>query len=98
MANTFIYGATLDLSHSKCFTCAHRLRRVLEPEDLAEYDITDEMLENEGIDPDGGIVLEQHTCILCGLDLDGSVVECSHYKDKRAKNLFGFIDDNFKNY
>ena len=74
------------LRTSKCFTCQHRMSRVVEPitqEDIEYY------LELLGINEEDDVELymEQHTCLITNEVIDGIIRECTKYKPTSMSSL-----------
>ncbi len=68
------------LEQSKCFTCRHRLSRVIEPISLEDKEYYLEMLDIEEDEETYELYIEQHKCLITDEDLDGIIRECSQYE------------------
>ncbi len=69
---------------SICFSCKHRISRVIEPVLQEDKDYYLDLLGVEdGVDSNGEeideVMLEQHRCLLLDDDIDGIVHECNRY-------------------
>ena len=68
-----------------CAECIYLFSRTLEPFDMTELDLDFEALGLEGDGED--LLLEQHICLLTGLDIDVRVLECNQAKQEQGKSL-----------
>lgn len=72
------------LKGTKCEFCEHRLTRVMEPFDFDIEDLMAMGLTEEELDT---LTLEQHICSFISADIDGRVIHCNKFKDKRLNLL-----------
>lgn len=73
------------LEQSKCFNCKHRFSRVITPvtqEDIDYYlgFLEEDEEDEEGINDDYELQIEQHICLITNEDIDGIIIECSHFE------------------
>ena len=78
-----IYDGSFPIEHSLCFTCEHRLTRIIVPISYESFgiDIDDyELKENELLR------VEQHICLkVSDMEYLGLVTECNQYTLKKEK-------------
>ena len=64
---------------SKCFTCQHRLSRLVEPITQEDREYYLEFMDIDDTDS-YDLYIEQHKCLMTDEDLDGIILECNKYK------------------
>lgn len=67
------------LKKSKCYTCRHRLSRVVEPATQEDKEYYMEVLDIEDSE-DYDLYIEQHKCLMTDEDIDGIILECNQYE------------------
>ena len=67
------------LDETLCKDCVYRMSKVISPLDPEDFGITESDLEEMGIDEDGELMIEQHTCLVSNTDMDYLVKECNHH-------------------
>ena len=66
------------LTESKCYTCKHRLSRVLEPLSPEDKEYYMDVLDIEDVG-EYDLYIEQHKCLMTDEDLDGIIRECNQF-------------------
>lgn len=77
-----VYTQEFPIEDSLCFTCKHRLSRVLVPIDPEAMGID---LDEVDLDEEENLVVEQHTCTAIMQDMDYIVSACSKFEDTRKE-------------
>lgn len=65
------------MAQSLCFSCIHKVSRIIVPLDYESFGINDEMLEELGKGED--LLLEHHLCGKFNAELDYLVLDCPAY-------------------
>lgn len=77
------------IEQSLCKDCDYRISREIKPlESAIEF-----WEESLGIEINDETILETHTCILLGMDLDHIVINCNKYKSNNPENPENFINN-----
>ena len=74
------------LKESICYTCRHRLSRVIEPILPEDKEYYMEILDINDTD-EYDLYIEQHRCLITDDDLDGIIRECNQYSPKMQTQL-----------
>jgi len=78
------------LKSSKCFTCKHRLSKIIKPLTMEDFEFLEDTMginiDSEDID-DYDIEIEIHRCILTDDDISYQVIECNKYESENKKRL-----------
>jgi hypothetical protein len=82
------FSSNFPLDKTICKNCAYRFSRMIEPLDLEEYGLTEEVLNELGVEDDEEVIVEQHVCLVNYQDLDAIVKECSHFKEFNEVSFF----------
>lgn len=77
-----VYTQEFPIEDSLCFTCKHRLSRVLSPMDPESMGID---LDEVELDDEENLIIEQHVCTATMQDMDFIVLACSRYEDTRRE-------------
>jgi hypothetical protein len=64
---------------SKCFTCRHRLSRVIKPVTQEDKEYYLDLMDIDDQDSTD-LYIEQHRCLMTDEDLDGVILECNQYE------------------
>lgn len=67
-----------ELKESKCYTCKHRLARIIEPSTPEDKEYYMEVLDIDNTD-EYDLYIEQHKCLMTDEDIYGIIRECNQY-------------------
>jgi len=73
------YGEVFPIEETICKDCIYRMSRMIIPLDPESFGIDEEDLEDMGLKEDEDIIMEQHTCLITGQDMDFLVKACTKY-------------------
>lgn len=76
------------LANSRCATCRHMFKRVLNLVTQEDIDYYSQYVELDDLD-DYELSIEQYKCLITQEDIDGEVIECNNYLPNRKSNLIG---------
>ena len=88
MGDLTVKGLLFPMEDSLCKDCKFRMSRVLLPLDLEEFGLTEEELENIGVNEDDKVVVENHCCMALQEEMSYVVYECNQYKCNKPNKLF----------
>jgi hypothetical protein len=79
-----------NLKSSKCFTCKHRISKVIKPLTMEDFEFLEDTLDTsidiEDFD-DYDIEIEIHRCMLTDDDISYQVLECNKYESEDTRKL-----------
>ena len=82
MAEIHTYGDMFPIDETLCKDCTHRMSIVMVPLDPELYGVLAEELED-----DDELMVEQHTCLVSGQDMDYIVTYCNHFESTCENQL-----------
>ena len=82
-----IYSDNFPMDETLCKDCAFRMSRIISPVDPEDF-MSEEELEELGVQEGEPLYIERHTCLIDHSDMDYIVKDCSHYKNMTEQAFF----------